>query len=63
MSCEKTSDLHTRGIWQVLSMVFYLNNRFINPIMFGINLKRYLSSKLWHNYHEDVIMQTRKISL
>ena len=26
----------TRGIWKVLSMVFYLSNRFTNPIMFGI---------------------------
>ena len=28
--------LHTMGIWKVLSMVFYLNNQFTNPIMFGI---------------------------
>ena len=37
----------TRGIWKVLSMVFYLSNLFTNPIMFGINLKNYLFSMLW----------------
>ena len=37
---------HTRGIWKVLSMVFYLSNQFTNPIMFGIILKSYLSSLL-----------------
>ena len=26
----------TRGIWKVLSMVFYLSNQLTNPIMFGI---------------------------
>ena len=30
------SVLITRGIWKVLSMVFYLSNRFTNPNMFGI---------------------------
>ena len=50
----------TRGTWKVLSMVFYLSNRFTNPIMFGIILKSYLSSMLWHKFHEDIIMQTRK---
>ena len=50
----------TRGIWKVLSMVFYLSNRFTNPIMFGIILKSYLSSMLWHKFHEDIIMQTQK---
>ena len=34
----------TTGIWNVLSMVFYLSNRFTNPIMFDIILKNYLSS-------------------
>ena len=53
--------LCTRGIWKVLSMVFYLSNRFTNLIMFGIILKNYLSSTLWHKFHEDIIMQTRKI--
>ena len=51
----------TRGIWKVLSMVFYLSNRFTNPIMFGIILKNYLSSMLWHKFLEDIMMQTRKI--
>ena len=49
-----------RGIWKVLSMVFYLSNLFTNPIMFGTMLKRYLSSMLWHKFHEDIIMQTGK---
>ena len=53
----------TRGIWKVLSMVFYLSNRLINPIMFGIILKSHFSTMLWHKCHEDVIMQTRKILL
>ena len=47
-----------RGIWKVLSMVLYLSNQFTNPIMFGIILKRYLSSMLLHKFHEDIIMQT-----
>ena len=51
----------TRDNWEVLSMVFYLSNRFTNPIMFGIILKSYLSSRLWHKFHEDNIMQTRNI--
>ena len=41
---------YTRGLWKVLSMVLYLSNRFTNPIMFGIILKSYLSSLLWHKY-------------
>ena len=53
----------TRGIWKVLSMGLYLSNRFTNPIMFGINLKSYLSSMLWHKFHEAIKMQTRKIVL
>ena len=55
--------LSTRGIWKVLSMVLYLSNRFTNLIMFGIILKSYLSSMLWHKFHEDIIMQIRKILL
>ena len=51
------------GIWKVLSMVFCLSNRFTNPIMFDIILKNYLSSMLWHKFHEDIIMQTGKILL
>ena len=39
-------------------MVFYLSNRFTNPIMFGIILKMGLSSMLWHNFHKDIIIQT-----
>ena len=40
-----------RGIWKVLSMVFYLSNRFTNPILFGIILKSYLC---WGtNYNAD----------
>ena len=54
---------YTRGIWKVLSMVFCLSNRFTNPIMFGIILKSYLSSMLWHKFHKHIIMQTRKILL
>ena len=53
----------TRGIWKVLSMVFYLSNRFTKPIIFGIILKSHLSSMLWHKFHEDNIMQKRKILL
>ena len=34
-------------------MVFYLSNQFTNPIMFGIILKNYLSSMLWHKFHKD----------
>ena len=44
-------------------MVLYLSNRFTNPIMFGIILKSYLSSILWHKFNEYTIMQTRKILL
>ena len=55
--------INTRGIWKVLSMVFYLSNRFTKPIMFGIILKSHLSSMLWHKFHEDIIMQKRKILL
>ena len=51
----------TRGIWKVRSMIFYLSNRFTNPIMFGIILKSYFSSKLWHKFHGEFIMQTRKV--
>ena len=32
------------GIWKVLSMVIYLSNRFINPVMFVTILKSYFSS-------------------
>ena len=54
----------TRGIWKVLSMVFYPSSRFTNPIVFGITLKNYLSSMLlWHKFHEDIMMQTRQILL
>ena len=63
MVYEKEYLKHTRGIWKVLSMVFYLNNRFTKPIMFGIILKSHLSSMLWHKFHEDIIMQKRKILL
>ena len=31
--------------------------------MFDIILKNYLSSVLWHKFYEDIIMQTRIISL
>ena len=55
--------LHTRGIWKVFSMVFYLSNRFTNPVMFGFIWKNYLSPIIWHNFHKDIILQTRKISL
>ena len=55
--------VNTRGIWKVLSMVFYLSNRFSKPIMFGIILKSHLSSMLWHKFHDGIIMQTRTILL
>ena len=42
---------------------FYLSNQFTNPIMFGIILKSYLSSMLWHNFHEDIIIPTQKVLL
>ena len=45
----------TRGILNVLSMVFYLSNRFTNPIMFDIILKNYLSSTLWHKFYEEIL--------
>ena len=35
---------NTRGIWKVLSMVYYLRNQYTNPIMYGIILESYLSS-------------------
>ena len=56
------ADVHlsTWGICKVLSMVSYLSSRFTNPIMFGIILKSYPSSMLWHKFNEDIIMQTRK---
>ena len=38
-------------------MVFYLNNRFTNPIMYDIILKSYFSSMLWHKFREDIIVQ------
>ena len=44
-------------------MVFYPSNRFTKHIMFGIILKSYLSSILWHTLHEDIIIQTRKVLL
>ena len=44
-----------RDIWKVLSMVYYLSNQFTNLIMFGIILNNYLSSMLWHKFHEDII--------
>ena len=53
----------TRDLWKVLSMVFYLSKRLRNPIMFGTILKSYLSSMLWHKFHEDIMMQARKILL
>ena len=31
--------------------------------MFGIILKSHLSSMLWHEFHADIIMHTRKILL
>ena len=55
--------LYTRGIWKVLSMVFYLSNRFTNPIMFDIILKNPLSSMLWYKFREDIVMQTQIILL
>ena len=54
---------YMRGIWKVLSTVFYLSNRFLKPIIFGIILKRYLSTFLRHKFHEDIIMQPRKMLL
>ena len=39
-------------------MVFYLCNRFTDPIMFGIILKSYLSSMLRYRFRDDIIMQT-----
>ena len=53
----------TRGIWKVLSMVFYLSNRFTKPIMFVNILKSHSFSMLWHKFHEDIITQTRKFLL
>ena len=52
--------LHTRGIWKVLSMVFYLSKRLTKPIMFGIILKSHLSSMLWHKFNEDIIIAETK---
>ena len=60
---KQTFPKRMRVIWKVGSMVFYLSNRFTNPIMFGIILNSYLSSTLWHKFYEDVMMQTRKILL
>ena len=55
---------HIRGgIWNVLSMVIYLSNRFTNPIMFGTILKSRPFTTLWHKFQEDIIMQTGKILL
>ena len=51
------------GHLEILSMVFYLSNRFTNPILFDIILTNYLFSMLWHKFHEDIIMQTRIMSL
>ena len=44
-------------------MVFYLSKRLTHSIMFGIILKSFLSSMLWHTFHEDMIMRTRKMLL
>ena len=63
MRLRRAGKCTTRGIWKVLSMVLYLSNRFTDPIMFGLILKRYLSSMLWHKFYEDIIMQTRNILL
>ena len=46
-----------------LAWPFYLSNRFTNPIMLDIILNNYHSSMLWHKFHEDIVMQTRIISL
>ena len=43
----KIQQQYTRGIWKDRSMVFYLNNRFINPIMFGTILSIIFS--LWRS--------------
>ena len=58
----KNKGHYYEGIWKARSMVFYLSNRFTNPIMCGIMIKSYLSSMLWHLFHEDAIIQRRKMS-
>ena len=59
MGKKMKRSVSTRGIWKVLSMVFYLSNRFTKPIKVGIILKSHLFSMLWHKFHEDIIIQTR----
>ena len=48
---------HIRGAFgKFLAFSFFLSNRFTNPIIiktFGIILKSYFSSLLWHNYNAD----------
>ena len=55
------NDLNYKGIWKERNMVFYLSNRLTNLFMFGIILNNSLSSMFGRKFHEDVIMQTRKI--
>ena len=64
--CKQSKNIYTHmyeGIWKVLSMVYYLSNPFTDPIMCGVIIKSYSSSMLWHKFHEDIILQTRKILL
>ena len=41
-------------------MVFYFSNRITSPSIFNIILKSYIFFMLWHKFHEDVMVQTRK---
>ena len=49
------------GKFVALSFISGANSQTLS--FFGINLKSYLFSMLWHKFYEDVIMQTRKILL
>ena len=55
------NDLNHEGIWKERSRVYYLSNRLTKLFMFGIILNNSLSSMFGRIFHEDVIMQTRKI--
>ena len=44
-----------------LESMFYVSKLSTNLFMFGIILNSYLSSMLWHIFHEDAMTQERNI--
>ena len=56
-----TCTLHLRIRESIGHMCILVDRINTNLIMFGIILKSYLSSMLWLKFHEDNLMQARKI--